>query len=104
MEVHAQDVGTITVPGDLLNLGGMVKNLLLVAFFGAALFFLAQLIIGGISWMGAGGDPKAMEAARNRLTNAIIGILIVASAFAVTLIVTTVLGINIFEVGGITIN
>jgi len=88
---------------DLLNLGGMAANLLALAFFAAGVFFIVQLVIGGVSWTSAGGDPKAMEAARGRITNAVIGLVIVIAAFAITLIVTRVLGINIFRAGGITI-
>ncbi|MEX0622068.1 MAG: hypothetical protein WD187_03750 [Candidatus Woykebacteria bacterium] len=97
-------VGKIALPSlAFLNIGGIVGNLLTIAFFAAALFFLIQVAIGGISWINAGGDPKTLEAARGRITNAVIGIVIVAAAFAITIIVTTALGINIFKAGGITI-
>lgn len=43
-----------------------------------------------------------MESARGRITNAVIGLVIVVAAFAITLIFTTVLGVNIFIEGGIT--
>jgi hypothetical protein len=89
------DVGTIDVLP--INLGTIVADLLLLAYFGAALFFLVQLVIGGFSWMSAGGDPKALESARSRITNAVIGIVIVAAAFGITIIITTALGINIFS-------
>jgi hypothetical protein len=73
-----------------------VKNIYLLALFAAALVFLIQFAIGGISWIGAGGDPKNLDSARNRLTNAVIGLVIVVAAFGVTTIVTAALGINIF--------
>ena len=88
---------------DVPPLGDIVAGLVTVAFFAAALFFLIQVVIGGISWTNAGGDAKALEAARTRLTNALIGLLIVVAAFAVSVIVTTVLGINIFGEEGVTI-
>ena len=91
-------VGTITLPSpDLLNIGGIVGKLLNIAFFAAGLFFLIQVIIGGISWINAGGDPKAMDSARGRITNAVIGLVIVSAGFGITIIVTTALGINIFS-------
>jgi hypothetical protein len=83
--------------------GKVVRNLVIIAFFAAGLFFLAQVLIGGISWINAGGDPKAMEAARSRITNAVIGLVIVAASFAIALIVTTALGINIFQPGGVSL-
>ncbi len=85
------------------NLGDLVADFITLAFLAAAIFFLVQVIIGGISWINAGGDPKALEAARARITNAVIGLVIVVAAFAVSLIMTTVLGINIFGPEGVTI-
>ena len=85
------------------NLGDLVADFITLAFLAAGIFFLIQVVIGGISWISAGGDPKALEAARARITNAIIGLVIVVAAFAVSLIVTTVLGINIFSGEEITI-
>jgi hypothetical protein len=79
------------------DLGRLVANVYLIALFAASLFFFIQLLVGGISWMGAGGDPKAMTSARNRLMNAIIGLVIVVAAFAISVIVTSALGINIFS-------
>ena len=92
-------IGKITV--DLPPLGDIVRNLYILALFGAALFFFAQVVIGGISWIGAGGDPKALDSARSRITNAVIGLVIVVAAFAISVIVTSALGVNIFTGGDI---
>jgi hypothetical protein len=77
------------------NLGQILQNLLSLAFFvaGVALFF--NILIGGIQWINAGGDPKAMTSARTRITNAIIGLIIVAAAYAIAAIVGQVFGISI---------
>lgn len=87
-------VGTIDI--DIPNLGNIVGNLFILATFVAALFFFIQVVMGGISWINAGGDPKALDSARGRITNAVIGIILVIAAFVITLILTTALGINIF--------
>lgn len=77
------------------NLGDIFNNLLSLAFFvaGVAMFF--NLVIGGIAWITAGGDPKAMDSARRRITNAVIGLIIVVAAYAIALILQQVFGINI---------
>ena len=89
-------VGEIEIPNPFDNLGELVSNLLNIAYIVAGAFFLIQVVLGGIQWINAGGDPKAMESARNRITNAVIGLVIVVAAFAITLIFTTLLGVNIF--------
>jgi type IV secretory pathway VirB2 component (pilin) len=85
--------GSINIP----DLGTILKNILLILFFFAAILALVFIVIGGISWITAGGDPKAAGSARDRITAAIIGLVIVVAAFGITLIITSALGINIFE-------
>ena len=77
------------------NLGQLLQTLLTLAFFvtGVALFF--NIIIGGIQWINAGGDPKALTAARTRITNAFIGLIIVVAAYSIGLILEQVFGISI---------
>ena len=103
MKIYAQELGKIDVPSGFFDLGALVSRLVILAYFAAALFFLIQVSIGGIIWLNAGGDPKALDAARARLSNAFIGLAIVVAAFGITIMITTVLGINIFE-GTIVIN
>jgi hypothetical protein len=78
-------------------LGDLVSSALKIAFFAAALFFFIQFIIGGFSWIAAGGDQKALDSARSRLTNAVIGLLIVVAAFGITYIILSALHMNIFS-------
>jgi hypothetical protein len=78
------------------NLGLLLKNLLLLLFFVAALLAFIFIVIGGIQWITAGGDKAAAAAARDRITAAVVGLLIVVAAFAITLIISSVLGINLF--------
>ena|SRR3990167_4670805 len=88
-------IGKINI--NIPNLTDLVVSFIRIAYFAAGLFFLIQVVVGGISWINAGGDPKALEAARTRITNAVIGVVIVVAAFALTVIVLSILGINIFS-------
>lgn len=76
---------------------GAVAVLLLVAFI-LAFFFL---ILGGISWLTSGGDKSAVEAARNKIIAALIGLVIVAATWALFQLVGGAIGYNIL--GGFTI-
>ena len=80
---------------NLDNLGDIFNILLSLAFFvaGVAMFF--NLVIGGIQWISSGGDPKALDSARRRLTNAVVGLIIVVAAYAIALILQQVFGIRI---------
>ena len=77
------------------NLGEIFNALLALAFFVAGLAFFITLLIGGIQWITAGGDPKALDSARRRITNALVGLIIVVAAYAIALILEAVLGIRI---------
>lgn len=78
------------------NLGELLANALILLFALAAILSFVFIVIGGIQWITAGGDKVAAQSARDRITAAVVGLLIVVAAFAITLIVTTLFGINIF--------
>ena len=46
----------------------------------AGIFFIFLIISGAISWMGAGGDKGAIEEARKRILNGVVGLIIVIAA------------------------
>lgn len=77
------------------NLGKLIQSILQLIYYGAGLFFFIYLLIGGLQWITSGGDKAGVEAARNKITNAAIGLVIVVAAYAITLIVEKVLGIKI---------
>ncbi len=77
------------------NLGQIISSLVSLAFFVAGVALLFNILLGGIQWTNAGGDAKAMDSARNRITNSVIGLIIVAGAYAVALILGQVFGISI---------
>lgn len=78
--------------GQLISAG--VGTLLIIA----ALLAFFYLILGGIQWITAGGDKAGMEAARNKITHAIVGLIIVGAAWAIMLLVQNFLGVSI--IGG----
>lgn len=96
-EVYAEVI--ITNPTTKLGEGQAGLNQLVeisinILFAFAGLLFMAMLFIAGINYINAGGDPKSAQAARDRIKNAIIGIIIVVAAFAITQIVLSALGLN----------
>lgn len=72
-------------------IGAIVGFMLLIAAVAAFLF----LILGGIQWITSGGDKAGMEAARNRITAAIVGLIIVAASWAVMVLIGQFIGFDI---------
>lgn len=57
--------------------------------------FLILIMYGGAQYMLAGGDMKKVESAKNTITNAIIGMLVVAASYAIaTFVINTVSGVT----------
>jgi len=70
------------------NLGiglGELANYIISAFLGLlAIIFIILIIIGGYGWMMAGGDEGKVTTAKERIRQAIIGLIITVSAYAIT--------------------
>lgn len=52
-------------------------------FYAAGIALLVYLIIGGFQLMLSKGDPKATQAAQSKITNALIGFVIIFLAFVI---------------------
>jgi len=78
------------------TLGEVVSDLLPAVFAIAAMLALLFLIWGGIRYMTSRGDPKAVDAARNTVTNAVIGLLIILFSASIFFVIGQVFKINIF--------
>lgn len=101
MKVHAADPQiNIPMPSNFKigDIGQLISALVGTLLIIAALLAFFYLILGGIQWITSGGDKAGMEAARNKITHAIVGLIIVGAAWAVMLLVQNFLGVTI--IGG----
>lgn len=80
------------------NLGSLISALVGALLIVAALLAFFYLILGGIQWITSGGDKAGMEAARNKITHAVVGLVIVGAAWAIMILVQNFLGVTI--IGG----
>lgn len=74
------------------SIGELLNKLLAFVFVIAALLVFLYLILGAFNWITSGGDKGKTENARNMITGAIIGIIVLAAAWAVLQIVLNFLG------------
>ena len=65
------------------TVGEIISKLLPYIFTIAGMVALVFLIWGGIRYMTARGDPKAADAARNTITSAVVGLLIIVFIAAI---------------------
>ena len=91
-------VGTVNAgTGWAKNIGSLISSVLTIVMVVAILLVLLYLIMGGIEWITSGGDKGKTEGARNKITAAIIGIIILAAAYALVQLVAYVLGFGGFQ-------
>ena len=76
----------------------LVSNAASLAFIVAALAFFVILIVGGIKWLTSGGDKAKTQVAQTEITNAVIGLAIVAASFAIYTLVLEFLGIDLSKI------
>jgi len=94
----AQGITGISTPGRFTNPATLVSDLLsqglLYAIVLAGLYFLARLIISGFSFLTSGGDPAKVQSATREINHALIGLIIIISAFFLGQIIETIFGID----------
>lgn len=101
---QVKDLNPIRPPGlpfTAATSGTSTENLISTAVgfltVASGLAFILYFIIAGFSWITAGGDAEKLKKAQANITNALIGIVIVAIAYTVTAIIGSILGFDILN-------
>jgi len=85
--------GTINIPTGFAPHLSTYINWLLSAVIVLALFLaFFNFIVAGIEWITSGGDKSKTDNARSRITSAFIGVIILASSYAIVQFVAYLLG------------
>jgi hypothetical protein len=95
-KINLQPGGQFSALGSL-TIGGVIAGAIRLVLVIAAIVFFFILVIGGIRWIASGGDKAQTEGARNQITAALVGLVIVFAAWAIVQLINTFFGINIFE-------
>ncbi len=107
MKVFAADINIQTPKAGgqqvirIENIGQLISATVGTLLIISALLAFFYLILGGIQWITSGGDKAGMEAARNKITHAIVGLIIVGAAWAIMILVQNFLGVTIIGGSGI---
>lgn len=84
-----------TPTNSITSIGQLVSSGITAVIVIAGLMTFLYLVWGGIEWLTSGGDKSKYEAARDRITAALIGLAIVSAAWAVMQLVSFFFGIDI---------
>jgi hypothetical protein len=80
--------------GDTL-VGDLTSRIMTFAIVAAGLYFFVRLISSGYGYLTSLGDPAKVASSTKELTNAIVGLVIVVTAFFIMQLLQSVLGIKI---------
>lgn len=81
-------------PGFAANIGSLINGVLSFVMVLAALLVFMYLIWGGIEWITSGGDKGKTESARNKITAAVLGLIVLAASYAILLIALNFIGFD----------
>lgn len=94
-------IGELEAPPFITGIGtgaqGISKiltNLVNLAYVIASIIFIFMIVWGSIQWITSGGDKEAIQKARGRITNAIIGMVLLALSFLIVKVITDIIGIK----------
>lgn len=73
----------------------LIPSLVGLSLVVGSLVFFFIMVFGAIQWISSGGDKAALEAARGKISSAIIGIVILLAVFAIIMLVEEFFGVNI---------
>ena len=80
---------------------GGIENLIstIVGFLPvvSGLAFIVYFILAGFNWITSGGEPEKVKKAQANITNALVGLIIVVIAYAVTSVIGAILGFSILN-------
>jgi len=81
---------------EVQSLDILIPNLISLALIVAVIIFFSLLLLGGIQWITSGGDKESLTKAQGKITSALIGIVIVFSAWAILNMVKYFFGLSTF--------
>jgi cbb3-type cytochrome oxidase subunit 3 len=84
-------------PATGLTIEGMVSGFIGLILVVAGLAFFFILVIGGVKWILSGGDKAHTEGARNQITAALVGLVIVFSAWAILALIKSFFGVDLMK-------
>ena len=80
--------------GNIESLGDLISAIIPYIFGLSGIILLLMIVMSGFQMLTSAGDPKAMESAQKRLTGALIGFIIIFTAYWIVQFIGRMLGID----------
>lgn len=79
--------------------GGFLSQMLNLILVVAGLLLLLYLIWGAVNWMSSGGDSSKVQKARDQITQAVIGLIVLLSSLAIFNLIQGFFGFQVLNFG-----
>ena len=83
--------------GRFTTLASLITNALPIIFALAGVILLLYLLWGGFDYLTSMGDPKKAEAGKGKITNAILGFIIIFAAYWVVQLIDYLFKLKIYN-------
>jgi hypothetical protein len=77
------------------SVSSFLSQIVALIYAVATVVFFFMIIFGAFQWMTSGGDKEAAGKARSRITYAVIGFVLLALAFVIASVVSSITGFKI---------
>jgi hypothetical protein len=94
-EITNPALGSLTNQTGISFIQKLITSLVTLGLIVGALIFFFTLLMGAIQWITSGGDKQALENARGKISNALIGLVILLAVFAIVKLIERFFGISI---------
>lgn len=74
--------------------GIFMSSMMGAAMVLAAIAAFAFMLWGAVEWITSAGDKSKMESARNKITNSVVGLVVLAAVVAIYTVLQQFLGLN----------
>jgi len=89
---------TVTIMYSIRSLAKVISLVIGFLTIIGGLWFIFQFFSGALGWITAGSDKDGISRAQKRITNSLIGLLVVIFAFSIIALVGQVLGLDILDI------
>jgi len=81
----------------LTTLELFISNMLGLGTVVGSIVFIVYFLLGGISWIGAGGDTSKINKARDQMIQGALGLIVLVAMYAIIGLIGTIVGLDILN-------
>lgn len=83
---------TGNTPAQISDFEALFARLLYYILGFAAIVVFVMFLLGGFKWLTSAGNPKNVESARNTLTYAVVGLIVILFSYIILVLINTITG------------